>query len=156
MPVLIDRFQVQAPLEAVSFFHQGTHTLRRLTPPPVIVQLHQVEPLGNGSQSAFTLWFGPLPIHWLAVHSNVNPQRGFTDTQARGPMKFWQHQHQWKAVGACTTQMEERVTYEYPTGWRGILSRVLFARPFLKMMFAYRRWAMRRALENQPCNPKEA
>ena len=81
-------FVVEAPLEAVSEFHYSTATLKKLTPPPVFVQLHAVEPLGEGSVSEFTMWFGPLPVRWRAVHSNVS-QDGFTDRQERGLMKRW-------------------------------------------------------------------
>lgn len=147
MPVFADRFQVKASPEAVSFFHKDTYVLKRLTPPPVLVQIHRVEPLAEGSQSEFTLWFGPLPIRWLAVHSDVDPHSGFTDTQARGPMQRWQHHHHWQAGGDNTTWMEERVEYEHFPGLRGILTRLLFAYPMLKMMFRYRRWAIRRGVK---------
>jgi ligand-binding SRPBCC domain-containing protein len=146
MPVFTDRFQVQAELEAVALFHKDTRVLKRLTPPPVYVQIHRVQALAEGSESAFTLWFGPLPVRWLAVHSNVDPRSGFTDTQARGPLLRWQHRHHWQAAGPGCTQMEERVEYEHYPGLSGLLSRILFARPMLRVMFLYRRFAMRRAL----------
>ena len=146
MQVFDDRFQVNAALEAVSFFHTDARALKRLTPPPVIVQLKRIEPMAEGSQSAFTLWFGPLPVRWLAVHSNVDAKRGFTDTQVQGIMKRWVHTHQWQAIDARTTQMTEHVEYEYYPGLRGLLSRLLFARPLLKLMFAYRRWVIKRSV----------
>lgn len=146
MPVLSgrvsDRFRVNAPLEAVALFHKDTRALKRLTPPPVFVQIRSVEPLANGSKSEFTLWFGPLPVRWLAVHSRVDPRSGFTDTQARGPMKHWVHRHQWRAVNPCITEMEEEISYEYYPGPRGWLTRLLFARPMLKLMLFYRRWVI--------------
>ncbi len=141
-----DRFLVKAPQESVAFFHHDTNALRLLTPPPVFVQMHRVEPLAENSRSEFTLWFGPLPIRWLAVHSQVGPL-GFTDRQARGPMKYWEHRHQWQAVDERTTMMEERIIYEHHPGLRGLLSRLLFAPPLLKLMLAYRKWVIRRALE---------
>lgn len=155
MPVFEDRFQVHAPLEAVSLFHKDTRVLKRLTPPPVLVQIHRVEPLAEGSRSEFTLWFGPLPLRWLAVHSHVNPRSGFTDTQARGPLKHWQHQHCWEAISPNVTLMKERVTYEHFAGLRGLLTRLLFARPALKLMFFYRRWVIRRGLQRQAVSMKK-
>lgn len=142
------RFQVQASLEAVSFFHHDTRVLKQLTPPPVFAQIHSVEPLAEGSRSEFTLWFGPLPVRWVAVHSAVDREVGFTDTQLRGPMKSWQHRHEWHAVDAQTTMMRERIEYEHQPGIRGLLTRLLFARPLLEIMFAYRAWATRRAVKN--------
>lgn len=149
MAVFEDRFRVKATLEAVSFFHKDTRTLQRLTPPPVIVQIRHIEPLAEGSKSAFTLWFGPLPVRWLAVHSHVDPRSGFTDTQAQGPMKQWIHTHHWQAseAGMTVTDMVEHVVYEHHPGLRGLLSQLLFAPPLLKFMFAYRRRVIRRSLE---------
>ena len=147
MPVLVDRFRVKASPEAVSIFHHGTSALKRLTPPPVFVRLEHVEPLAEGSKSAFTMWFGPLPVRWLAVHSAVDPACGFTDTQARGPFKRWVHQHSWQRLDDGTTLMEERIEFDHHPGLRGLLTKVLFARPLIRMMFFYRRWMIRRAVE---------
>src|SRR5512141_1391989 len=95
MQVFEYSFTVDAPVEAVAEFHRDTRALKRLTPPPVWVQLQRVDPLAEGSVSEFTLWFGPLPVRWQALHSNVDRLRGFTDTQARGPMRQWRHRHRF-------------------------------------------------------------
>lgn len=146
MPVFVDRFSVPAAPEAVAAFHHDTHVLKRLTPPPVFVQIHSIEPLGEGSRSEFTLWFGPLPLRWLAVHSGVDSASGFTDTQTQGPMKRWVHRHHWQVDGRGDTVMEERVEYEHHSGPRGLLTRLLFASPLLWIMFRYRRFAIRRGV----------
>lgn len=78
-------FAVRAALAAVAEFHHDARALQRLTPPPLFVQLHRVEPLAEGSLASFTLWFGPLPVRWMAVHSGVDFLHGFTDTQHSGP-----------------------------------------------------------------------
>ena len=48
MPVFETSFLVPASLSAVAAFHRGTEALKQLTPPPVFVQLHHVEPLAEG------------------------------------------------------------------------------------------------------------
>jgi ligand-binding SRPBCC domain-containing protein len=144
MPYLSNRFRVNASLEAVSFFHRDTQALVKLTPPPVRVQMQHIEPLGEGSISEFTLWFGPLPIHWKAVHSEVSPESGFRDRQVKGPMQSWVHTHHWQPVSAQETLMEERIEYSYPQGMRGLLARLLFAPPLLRLMLVYRQWVIRR------------
>ena len=80
MPVFDYAFTVRAPLARVAEFHRDTRALQRLSPPPMFVQLHRLEPLAEGSVAEFTLWLGPLPLRWRAVHSNVDPLGGFTDT----------------------------------------------------------------------------
>jgi ligand-binding SRPBCC domain-containing protein len=95
----------------------------------------------------FTLWFGPVPLRWVAVHSNVSAQHGFTDTQQRGPLKAWRHTHRFEAVDASTTHVSEHIEYEYPSGLPGLLAHLLFTPPALSFLFTYRQWVTRRALE---------
>jgi ligand-binding SRPBCC domain-containing protein len=142
-------FTVRAPLTRVAAFHNDTRALKRLTPPPIFVQLHHVEPLAEGSAASFTLWFGPLPVRWLAVHSEVDALRGFTDQQRGGPLRWWKHTHRFSALDAQTTQVSEQVEYAHDRGWRGLLSRLLFNPPALRFLFAYRAHATRAALEQR-------
>lgn len=146
MPNFDFTFTVRASLERVAEFHHDTRALKLLTPPPVIVQLHRIEPLAEGSVSEFTLWFGPLPVRWVAVHTNVS-QNGFTDTLRDGLLKRWQHTHTFTAEGEELTRISEHVEYEHDSGPRGILSRLLFPKPSLYALFNYRKWATRSVLE---------
>lgn len=141
-------FVVKAPLARVAEFHRHPGALRRLTPPPLFVQFHQVEPLAEGSVAEFSLWFGPVPVRWRAIHTRVDPLHGFHDSQARGPMASWEHTHTFTAIDESTTRVSDEIIYAHKPGWRGLLSRLLFAPPMLRIMFAYRRWATRRAVEN--------
>jgi ligand-binding SRPBCC domain-containing protein len=146
MPVFDYAFTVAAPLAAVRDFHRDTRALRRLTPPPTFVQLHAVEPLGEGSVSRFTLWVGPLPLRWKAVHRNVS-DRGFTDVQAEGPARKWEHTHSFVPIDADTTEIREHIEFEHRSGFWGVVTRLLFSRPNLLAMFTYRklvtRWCLR-------------
>jgi len=148
MPTFDTSFTVHAPLEAVSAFHDDTRALKKLNPPPIFVQLHRVDPLGEGSVSEFTLWMGPLPIRWRAVHSEVGPN-GFTDTQQSGPLAYWKHTHSFAAVDAHTTRVSEHIEYRYAPGLKGLFSRLLFGKPGLTFLFTWRAWATRRAVEGK-------
>ena len=148
MPDFDFHFTVRASLRAVADLHADTHALKWLTPPPVQVRMHHVEPLADGSVSDFTLWFGFLPVHWTARHSQVNPEHGFTDTQIHGPMKQWIHTHTFAEESAGLTHITEHIEYEHFEGARGIFSRLLFTPMGLWLTFCYRRFAMRRLLEN--------
>jgi ligand-binding SRPBCC domain-containing protein len=148
MPVFDFAFTVRAPLQAVSRFHGDTSALKRLTPPPTIVQLHSIEPLAEGSVSQFTLWVGPIPLRWTAVHRRVS-DRGFTDVQAAGPARRWEHTHTFVPLAADRTEIREHIEYEHKPGLAGLLTRVLFSKPNLWFMFTYRmlatRWYLARA-----------
>ena len=150
MPVFDFRFTVPASLEAVRAFHHDTSALKRLTPPPTFVQLHEIEPLAEGSVSRFTLWFGPLPLRWKAVHRNVS-ERGFTDVQESGPAARWEHTHTFTPLGEQLTEVSEHIEYEHKSGPWGFVTRLLFAVPNLYAMFTYRkmvtRWHLRRPAE---------
>jgi len=143
-------FTVHAPLAAVAAFHHDTRALTRLTPPPIFVQLHRVEPLAEGSVADFTLWFSPWPIRWMAVHSGVDSLHGFTDAQRSGPMKFWRHTHHFDAVDAHATRVSEHIEYEHHSGWRGLFSSLLFNPLALRLLFLYRGLVTRLALQNKP------
>ncbi len=145
MPVFDYSFEVQAPLNAVREFHHDTSALKRLTPPPTIVQLHEVQPLAEGSVSRFTLWVGPLPLKWKAVHRDVS-DTGFTDIQAEGPARKWEHTHTFTAIDEQRTRIDEHIEFEHGSGFWGAVTRFLFARPNLLVMFGYRKRVTRRAL----------
>ncbi len=147
MPTFDYHFTVPAPLAAVAKFHSDTRALKLLTPPPTIVQLHSVEPLAEGSVSKFTLWVGPLPLRWTAVHRDVS-ERGFTDVQVAGPVARWEHTHTFTPLDPHATRIEEHIEFEHRRGPWGLVTRALFAWPNLRLMFAYRAWVTRRHLRN--------
>jgi ligand-binding SRPBCC domain-containing protein len=138
-------FVVDAPVEVVAAFHADTSALKRLTPLPIIAQLHEYEPLANGSRARFTLWFGPIPVRWHAVHSDVSTT-GFTDTQVSGPLRSWQHTHRFVPLGPAQTRVDDTILYEHHTGWRGLLSRMLFSHPGLLYLFTARKLLTRRGV----------
>ena len=151
MPVFDFEFSVDAPITDVRDFHRDTRALKILTPPPTIVQLHEVEPMAEGSVSRFTLWVGPLPLKWKAVHKGVSDS-GFTDVQEEGPARKWEHTHTFSAVSSERTIIHEHIEYEHKSGAWGVVTRILFARPNLYVMFTYRkiatRWYLRRESSN--------
>lgn len=138
-------FTVDAPLADVHAFHHTTEALRHLTPPPIFARVHRFEPLAEGSLAEFTLWFGPLPLRWQAIHSDVG-SHGFTDTQLKGPLRTWQHVHQFTALGPERTRIADHITYTHHAGLRGLLTRLLFARPGLLYLFTMRKLLTRRGV----------
>jgi ligand-binding SRPBCC domain-containing protein len=146
-PSFSSRFVVRAPLEAVAQFHSDPRALTRLTPPPTVMRVHRMDPLAEGSVSEFTMWVGPIPIRWRAVHSAIDHLKGFTDTQELGPMARWVHRHSYRALDARRTEVTDQIWYEHPEGWRGLLTPLLFSALPLRALFQYRAWVTRRALQ---------
>jgi ligand-binding SRPBCC domain-containing protein len=91
------------------------------------------------------LWFGPFPVHWKAIHTNVS-ENGFTDIQARGPLKRWQHAHHFSAVSDEVTLVSEHIDYEYAGGIKGLLSRLMYSEAALYLLFTARKIITRRKI----------
>src|SRR5687768_14346335 len=60
---------IATTLETILQFHDEPDALKKLTPPPLIVQIKddRRQSLTQGSVD-FVLWFGPIPVRWLARH----------------------------------------------------------------------------------------
>jgi len=56
----------------------------------------------------FTLWFGPLPIHWLAQIEDVS-ESGFTDRQLHGRLQNG-YTHSFVTVDEHTTDVIDQVS----------------------------------------------
>ena len=142
------RFTVQAPQAAVAAFHQGSQSMGAITPPPVIVQVHAApEHLAEGDVMDFTLWLGPLPIHWVARIAETTPI-SFVDRQLQGPFAAWEHLHTYVGQPDGSTVVVDQVTanlrmhpYWFFVGLGMWVT--------LPMLFAFRGWKTRRILEAQ-------
>ena len=141
-------FQVNAPIERVAEFHSSTEALKLLTPPPLFVKFNHIEPMGEGSRADFTLWFGPIPIHWIANHTDVHPTYGFTDTQVEGPFQTWIHRHTFTQMTTDMTKIIDEIEGQ-PSDhfFSGIVSRFMWLT--LPILFSYRAQQTRRAVEGR-------
>ncbi len=145
METFINTFQVKAPIQAVADFHSSTNALKKLTPFPVIVQIRQLEPLGEGSMAEFTIWFGPFPVRWVAQHVQFDAMHGFTDVQVSGPMLLWEHAHSFRSISEQVTEIRDYIEYAYKPGLKYFWTQLLYAPIMLKVLFYYRAWITRRS-----------
>jgi ligand-binding SRPBCC domain-containing protein len=139
-------FTVSAPLAAVSAFHRRPENMGSLTPPPVIVRVHRApQEISEGDEVEFTLWFGPLPVRWLARFDQVS-DRSFIDSLASGPFRRWDHRHTFKPVGERCTQVSDEIVLalRHHPFWAvfGLAMRLS-----LPLLFFYRQWRTRKHLE---------
>lgn len=135
---------IHAPVEEVWHFHERSDILQILTPPwqPVQVVRRQGG-LGVGAISEFRIFLGPIPVKWVAVHTECDPYRIFTDEQQQGPMETWIHRHQF-AADQGQTRLTDAISYSVPGGWlvNFLLTGWISAR--LDAMFRYRHEITRR------------
>lgn len=140
------RFRVQAPLAEVVNFHRQSASMGAITPPPVIVRIQRAPAiLQDGDEMAFTLWLGPLPIHWVARIEAVTPA-GFADRQLSGPFQVWVHQHSFQPLGEQVTEVIDDLEITLADSWHWKLMGLgmVFSLPLL---FAYRGWKTKTILE---------
>ena len=146
MPIFDYRFTVNAPLADVAQFHSRTDILKKLTPPPLFVQIHDFGEMAEGMVAEFTMWLGPIPLRWKAEHINVS-ETGFTDVQREGPLESWAHTHRFSAETPSQTTIHEHIEYTHPAGAKGLFTRAFFGKPGLFALFNYRklitRWSLR-------------
>jgi ligand-binding SRPBCC domain-containing protein len=107
---------IDAPVDVVWRFHERLDILQILTPPWQPVQIIRREGgLGVGAISEFRLWIGPVPVQWVAVHTECEPHHYFVDEQQTGPMASWHHRHQFEAKGT-QTQLTDSIDFSLPGG----------------------------------------
>ena len=150
LPANARRFEMTSTLpgtlDAVLRFHQDARALARLTPPPIVMQLHRDDrrSLTEGDIE-FSLWFGPIPIRWLARHEPGPTPHSFADSQVKGPLAYWRHEHIFCEAGGGV-RLTDRIILAHRNGLPGLLTRLLFDGLPLRILFAYRHWRTRRAL----------
>ncbi|MGB8699026.1 MAG: SRPBCC family protein [Thermosynechococcaceae cyanobacterium] len=129
---------IDAPVDVVWQFHERQDSLQILTPPWQPVQIIRREGgLGVNAQTEFRLWIGPIPVQWIAIHTQCEPHHYFVDEQLSGPMAFWRHRHQFDAQNN-KTRVTDSIDFALPGGQpiEGVLDWWVQAR--LSDMFDYR------------------
>lgn len=129
-------------------FHADPRAIQRLTPPPPLMFM-QVLRDNRTSLTAgeleFRLWFGPLPVRWLARHEPGPIPTSFTDRMIHGPMARWEHQHIFREVEGGI-ELIDRITLSHKPGLPGFLTRLIFDGLPLRLLFVYRHLRTRFAL----------
>lgn len=139
---------IKTSLAEIRRFHQEPRALAALTPPPILMRVNRDDRRSiTDGEIEFTLWFGPLPIPWVARHeAGPNPD-SFADLQVKGPLAYWRHEHIFRDV-AGGVELTDRITLAHRRGLAGLLTRLAFDGIPLRLLFAYRHWRTRRALQS--------
>lgn len=140
--------RIGAPPGRVFAFHESPGALQRLTPPWESVELvgggDSIKP---GSRVVLKTRLGPIPLTWIAEHTEYEPGRMFADRQVKGPFARWYHRHWFLDDGAGGTTLRDEVDYDPPLGAVGRLLGGRFLEAKLRSMFDYRHDMTRRLVE---------
>ena len=146
------RFVKESRIEAtpaeVFAFHESPGALERLTPPWESARV--VEGGGSlqpGSRVVIETKVGPVPVRWIAEHTEYEFGRLFADRQLSGPFARWYHRHHFLDDGRGGTLLRDEVDYDPPLGALGRIAGGWLIRRKLRKMFDYRHETVRRILE---------
>ncbi len=129
---------ISTTLEKLTSFHEDPQALAKLTPPPIIMRLHRDERRSiSDGEIEFTLWFGLVPIRWIARHEAGPSPHSFADFQVKGPMAYWRHEHIFTEKPGGV-ELTDRIVLAHRRGWVGLLTRLFFDGLPLRMLFDYR------------------
>lgn len=145
--VLTSEQRVGAGLEEAFAFFSDAANLQALTPPFLLFSILTPLPIEmrTGTLIEYRLGLMGLPLGWLTRIEEWEPNRSFTDVQLHGPYARWIHRHDF-VPDAGGTSVRDRVEYALPLAPFTEPGRVLFVRPMLERIFAYRRDAIARLL----------
>jgi ligand-binding SRPBCC domain-containing protein len=141
--------RLAAPPEEVFRFHESPGALEHLVPPWETMRV--VESSGSlsvGSRVVLAGRVGPLPVRWVAVHTEYDPPHLFADRQESGPFAYWYHRHRFLDDGHGGTILRDEVDCRPPLGMFGEWLSGWFIRRQLERMFAYRHETTRRLVES--------
>ncbi|MBD2343879.1 SRPBCC family protein [Anabaena subtropica] len=138
---------INAPPEVVWKFHERPDILQLLTPPWQPVQVVRREGgLEVGAITEFKLFLGPVPLTWLARHTECEKYRLFTDTQISGPFESWIHRHQFETENGKTKLIDD-ISYVMPGGETIEFIAGWLVQAQLEAMFRYRHYVTKRECE---------
>lgn len=138
---LTDTIDLTYPLEEVFDFFSRPENLAKLTPTSMGFKLLTPGPVDMRAGLILEYRIRPLkfPMRWRSKIETWNPPHEFSDSQAKGPFKSWQHSHRFQATDTGT-RIEDRVVYRVPGG---PLAEKLFVRNQLLDQFRYRAQRMK-------------
>lgn len=151
MTIFEHRSVIPASLAQVIAFHNDPRALQWLTPPPIVIRVHRDSRTSlTDGEVDMTLWFGPLPVRWLAKHKPGETEHAFHDSMERGPMPSWEHEHTFRPLDD-SVELVDRIVYTH-RGWSfwGVFTRLFFGRLGLGFLFRYRHWQTRHLSTRYP------
>lgn len=102
---------IDSPIEIVWGFHERPDILQLLISPwqPIEVVCREGG-LEVDAISEFRIFLEPLPIKWVALHTEYEKNRVFTDEQTEEPFESWIQGHQFAEANG-TTRLTDAIAF---------------------------------------------
>lgn len=133
--------QLNCDIDTAWKFFSSPHNLSKITPKDMAFTVTSDlgdQPIYEGMEIGYTV--SPIlriPMKWKTLITQVEYQKSFTDLQAKGPYKYWNHFHELEANDNGVL-VKDTVDYELPFGFIGTIAHQLFVKKKLESIFNYR------------------
>lgn len=133
------RIEIDRPIDEVFDFFADAGNLQAITPPELRFKILTPLPIEmrQGALIQYQLSLYGIPFKWLTEISVWKPGVEFVDQQLSGPYAVWIHRHQFRAIDAHRTLIEDDVEYKLPLEPLGLVALPIVKRK-LERIFSYR------------------
>jgi uncharacterized protein (TIGR01777 family) len=115
MKSYVKKLKYDVSVESAFTYYERPDAFIRIMPPwDKIKILEQKGSIHDGDFLRFNIYKGPIFREWLAVLHGYEKNKHFCDIQEKGPFKYWEHNHNFSAIGNEQCEIEEAITYELP------------------------------------------
>ena len=131
---------VPLQLERVFPFFSEAKNLEVLTPDFLGFRIigQSTKNIEKGTRINYHLKLHGVPFNWQSLITDWRPNRGFSDSQTRGPYSLWFHRHEFIEKNGGVI-LRDRVAYKMPFGVVGDVLLHGFVRRNLDQVFMFRR-----------------
>ncbi|MGY5255590.1 SRPBCC family protein, partial [Sphingobacterium spiritivorum] len=145
--------QLNCDLQTAWTFFSAANNLSKITPPEMkftVLTSFDNDEIYEGMLIRYrvTPLFG-ITMNWETRITQVDFQKSFTDFQAKGPYKLWNHHHEF-IPNEKGVLMKDTVDYELPFGVLGELAHNWIVKPRLEEIFRYRRQVLDQKFGDTP------
>lgn len=147
---------IDAPREEVFRFFEDPRNLERITPKWMGMTITRIDDLpvrANFRIEYMIRWMG-VRIPWVTLITDYDAPHLFADIQAKGPYKYWRHDHRFEELGNQTL-MVDTVRYDLPLGPLGDIAHTLMVQRQLKRIFDYRARRIRKLFARRDADVSE-
>lgn len=149
MPKFIKKSEMPVSAERLFAWHENSCALERLTPPWNRVKVIRKDVgLKPASEVHLKTYLGPIPVTWVARHSEYTAGKEFCDIQVSGPFAKWVHHHRMIPKNEDQSFLEDEIEYQM---YGGLGNRI--ANRSIEQLFRYRHTLLRDDLEVQNSFP---
>ena len=130
---------INAPIETVFKWHARPGALERLVPPwEHLTVMEKTGGILKGARVKMKLKVGPVPVSWLAEHTEYDENRMFKDHQVQGPFSRWVHTHHFEPDANNGCLLKDHIEYALPLSPVSHIFGRSFIRSKLEETFYYR------------------